>query len=95
MKNVFLVQVDMIISEYGIEVWQNIVSYDALEVYEWKDAVLYPDETFFAMVDMVVTLPELNSEKVQQGKRVLNIFSILSDRVSRFFICTGRMFFSI
>ena len=95
MKNVFLVQVDMIISEYGIEVWQNIVSYDALEVYEWEDAVLYPDEAFFAMVDMVVALPELNSEKVQQGNRVLNIFSILSDRVSRFFICTGCMFFSI
>jgi hypothetical protein len=61
---ILFVFTEMIIGEYGASVWKNIEHYAGLETSEWKDSEFYPDEAFFDMVNMVVSLPEMNSEKV-------------------------------
>ena len=54
----------MVIREYGAEVWDSIELHAGLETYDWTDSEFYPDEDFFDMVDVVVSLPNMDSEKV-------------------------------
>mmetsp|Transcript_12286 Transcript_12286/g.20004 ORF Transcript_12286/g.20004 Transcript_12286/m.20004 type:complete len:111 (+) Transcript_12286:48-380(+) len=54
----------MIINEYGIAVWDDVVANAGLESYDWDDSEYYPDETFYDMVEVVAAIPELNKEQV-------------------------------
>lgn len=53
----------MIIGEYDTAIW-NAIALSGLKTSDWNDSQFYPDKDFFDMVNVVVALPNINSEEV-------------------------------
>ena len=59
--------IDLIIAAYGDAVWEKVklnAGLSGLATDEWKDSELYPDDAFMEMVNMTISSPEIDSEKV-------------------------------